>query len=145
MSFGIHPAFLIAGLGLLIALAMIFFACKARSGLATGLLLFSALVLTLPAIYLFLDFHPELFDARFRTHKAFYRDIQVGMTRDQVLAAMETRYPQNGKRQRPKILENEPGKLSFLMNRERSSRPHLEAIYLSLQNGRVISKDYSPD
>jgi hypothetical protein len=145
MSFGIHPAFLIAGVGLLIAAVLVFFGCRGRSGLVTGMLLLFALVLALPAIWLFLEFHPELFDSRYRTYKAFYGDIQVGMTRDQVFATIEARYPQNGKRQRPKIILDEPATLGFLMNHEKSSQPHCESIFLSLTNGRVASKTYSPD
>ena len=60
MSSGIHPAFLIAGIGLLIAAVLVFFGCRARSGLVTGLLLFFALVFATPGIWLFLEFHPEL-------------------------------------------------------------------------------------
>ncbi len=52
-----------------------------------------ALVFLLPAAYVFLAFHPELVDGRFRTYKAFYRDIHVGMTKDQVFAALDRRYP----------------------------------------------------
>src|SRR6267142_5796709 len=100
MSFGIHPFFLIAGIGLLIALVLVVFACRAKSAFATVLLLLFALVFTVPGIYLFLALHPELIDGRYRTYKAFYGDIKVGMTHDQVIAAMQGRYPQNGKRQR---------------------------------------------
>jgi hypothetical protein len=145
MIFGIHPAFVIAGVGLLIASVLVFFACRARSGLTTATLLFFALVVAVPGIWLFLEFHPELFDGRYRTYKAFYRDIQLGMTRDEVFATIQARYPQNGNRQRPKIIEDEPGRLGFLMNRETSSQPHCEGIFLSLMNGRVMSKTYSPD
>lgn len=145
MIFGIHPAFLIAGVGLLIASVLVLYACRARSRLTTALLLFFALVFAMPAIYLFLDFHPELIDGRFRTYKAFYGDIKVGMTRDQVIAAMDARYPQTGKRQRPKIMEDTPNRLGFFMNPETSREPNCEGIFLSLQNGRVVSKDYSPD
>ena len=145
MSFGIHPFFLIAGFGVLIAAVLVFFGCRARSGLATAIMLFFALVFFLPAGFLFLQFHPELFDSRFRTYKAFYDDIKVGMTHDQVIGAMETRYPKNGKRQRPKIWADTPDQLKFFMNPESSREPNCEGISVSLTNGRVASKDYSPD
>jgi hypothetical protein len=145
MIFGIHPAFLIAGVGLLIAAVLVFFGCRARRGLATRILLFFALVFVLPGICLFLEFHPELIDGRFRTYKAFYGDIKVGMTRDQVIAAMEARYPQTGKRRRPKIMEDTPNRLGFFMNPETLREPNCEEIFLSLHSGRVVSKDYSPD
>lgn len=145
MRFGIHPAFLIAGFGLLIALVLVFFACRARSGFATGLLLFFALVFTAPTIFIFLVFHPELVDGRFRTYKAFYHDIQVGMTRDQVVAAMEARYPKNGKRQRPKIIEDSSERLGYFMNPEGSREPGCEGIFIGFRNGCVVNKTYSPD
>jgi hypothetical protein len=40
----------------------------------------------------------RLIDARFRAYRAFYRDIQVGMTRDQVPATRAHRYPTNAPR-----------------------------------------------
>jgi hypothetical protein len=104
-----------------------------------------ALIFTVPAIYLFLVLHPQLIDGRYRAYKAFYGDIQVGMTRDQVIAAMEARYPLNGKRQRPKIMQDDSGQLGFFMNPETSREPNCEGIFLSFDNGHVISKTYSPD
>jgi hypothetical protein len=145
MSFGIHPFFLIAGIGPLIALVLVVFACRAKSAFTTVLLLLFALVFTVPGIYLFLALHPELIDGRYRTYKAFYGDIKVGMTRDQVIAAMQGRYPQNGKRQRPKIMDDEADRLGFFMNPETSREPNCEGIFLGLTNGCVVSKTYSPD
>jgi hypothetical protein len=60
------------------------------------------------AVAALLAFYPELVDARFRTYKKFYGHIQVGMTREQVLAAMEQRYPTRGRRKRPNILNDTP-------------------------------------
>jgi hypothetical protein len=111
MGFGIHPFYVISNAGLLIALVLVFFACRARSGFATALLLVFALLFTVPAIYLCLALHPALIDGRYRIYQAFYRDIQVGMTREQVIAAMDARYPKNGKRQRPRIMQDNPGSL----------------------------------
>jgi phosphoglycerol transferase MdoB-like AlkP superfamily enzyme len=145
LSFGIHPFFLIAGTGLLISLVFVVFAWRAKSAFATVLLLLFALIFTVPSIYLFFALHPEVVDGRFRTYKAFYSDIKVGMTRDQVIAAMQARYPQSGKRQRPKIMDDEADRLGFFMNPEASREPNCEGIFLSLTNGSVASKTYSPD
>lgn len=145
MSFGIHPFFLIAGIGLLIALVLVVFACRAKSALATVLLLLFALIFIVPTGYLFLALHPELVDGRYRTYKAFYGDIKVGMTHDQVIAAMEARYPKGGKRQAPKILADTADGLSFFMNPESSREPNCEGIFLGLTNGSVASKTYSAD
>lgn len=73
------------------------------------------------------------------------RDIQVGMTRDEVFAAIDRRYPKSGARQRPGLLGETADGLSFFMNPETSREPNCEGIFLKLENGRVKSKEYSPD
>ena len=145
MSFGVHPFILIAAIGALAALVAIIFACRAKSRLVTAMLFVLALVFITPAGYVFLAFHPELVDGRFRTYKSFYRDIQVGMTREQVLAAMEQRYPAIGSRTRPKILNDTPEGLGFFMNPETSREPNCEGIFLTLEAGRVTKIVYSAD
>lgn len=104
-----------------------------------------ALLCALPALYIFALLHPELIDARFRAYKAFYSDIREGMTRDDVFALLERRYPPNGPRQRPKVMSDEPTNLGFFMSPEWSREPNCEGIFLQLSSGRVIRKNYSPD
>jgi hypothetical protein len=104
-----------------------------------------ALVFLAPAGCVVLVLFPELVDGRFRTYKAFYHDIHAGMTRDQVLAAMERRYPAGGKRKRPTIMSNTSTNLSFFMNPETSREPNCEGIFLMLDGGRVTNVVYSPD
>ncbi len=145
MSFGVHPFILIAAGGALAALVAIVIACRAKRGLVTAMMVVLALAFIAPAGYVFLAFHPELVDGRFRTYKRFYRDIQVGMTREQVLAAMEQRYPTNGLRKRPKILNDTPEGLGFFMNPETSREPNCEGIFLTLEAGRVTKMVYSAD
>ena len=67
------------------------------------------------------------------------------MTREQVLAAMDQRYPTNGSRKRPKIMDDTPESLGFFMNPETSREPNCEGIFLTLERGRVTRKVYSPD
>src|SRR6476659_240884 len=93
MRFGVHPFVLIAAVSGLLALIAVIIACKAKRGLITAVMLLLALVFIAPAGYLFLAFHPELIDGRFRTYKAFYRDVHLGMTREEVSAALDRRYP----------------------------------------------------
>src|SRR6266576_1393381 len=100
MSFGFHPFILIAAAGALLALTAVAVACFVRSSGFSALMIALALICLLPAAYVFLAFHPALVDGRFRTYKRFYRDIEVGMSRAQVLAAMERRYPADGQRKR---------------------------------------------
>jgi len=145
MSFGVHPFTLIATGGALAALVAIVIACRAKSGLVTAMMVVLALVFIAPTGYVFLAFHPDLVDGRFRTYKRFYGDIQVGMTREQVLTAMEQRYPTNGPRERPKVLNDTPEGLGFLMNPEPSREPNSEGIFLALESGRVTKIVYSAD
>jgi len=145
MSFGVHPFILIAAVGALAALAAIVIACRAKSGLITAIMVALALVFIAPAGCVFLAFHPELVDGRFRTYKRFYQDIKVGMTRDQVLAAMELRYPTNGPRKRPTIMRDTPEGLGFFMSPEASREPNCEGIFLTLEAGRVTKMVYSAD
>ena len=145
MSFEVHPFILIAAGGALAASVAIVIACRAKSGLVTAMMVVLALVFIAPAGYVFLAFHPELVDGRFRTYKRFYHDIQVGMTREQVLAAMEQRYPTNGARLRPKIMNDSADGLGFFMNPETSREPNCEGIFLTLEAGRVTKVVYSAD
>jgi hypothetical protein len=145
MSLGVHPFMLIAAIGAVAALVAVIIACRAQSGFVSAMMLALALVLIAPTAYVFLAFHPELVDGRFRTYKAFYRDIQIGMTREQVYSALERRYPKDGPRQRPKVLNDTPEGLGFFMNPETSREPNCEGIFLTLEGGRVTKKQHSPD
>lgn len=136
---------LIVAFGGLAALVAIVIACRAKRRIVTAMMIVLALAFMVPAGYVCLMFHPELVDGRFRTYKRFYRDIEAGMTREQVLAAMEERYPANGPRQRPMIIEDTPRRLAFFMNPETSREPNCEGIFLTLEAGRVTRLSYSAD
>ena len=136
---------MIAAGGALLALIAVVMACIVRSGGVRALMIVLAFVCLLPSAYVFLAFHPELVDGRFRTYKTFYHDIQVGMTREQVLAAMDRRYPADGPRKRPKIMDDTPTSLGFFMNPETSREPNCEGIFLTLEGGCVTKIVYSPD
>jgi hypothetical protein len=145
MSFGVHPFILVAAAGALLALIAVIIACKARNGFTMALMLLLAVVFIAPAGYVFLAFHPQFVDGRFRTYKAFYRDIQIGMTREQVFTILDRHYPKSGPRQHPKVMDDTTNSLGFFMNPETSREPNCEGIFLKLEGGRVKSKDYSPD
>jgi hypothetical protein len=145
VTFGVHPLILIAAAGAILALVAVVIARLARSGGVKALMAVLTVVFLLPAGYVFLAFHPELVDGRFRTYEAFYRDIQIGMTREQVYSALEHHYPKGGPRQPPKILNDTPEGLGFFMNPETSAEPNCEGIFLTLQAGRVTQKVYSRD
>ena len=145
MSFGVHPIILIAAVGAFLAVGAVIVACTVRRSGIRALMIVLALVFLLPAGFVFVAFHPELVDARFRTYKAFYHDIQVGMTREQVLAAMVQRYPADGPRKRPKIMDDTPTSLGFFMDPETSREPNCEGIFLTLETNHVTKVVYSAD
>ena len=134
---------MIAAVGALGALALIVIACRVKSG--GVMLVVLALLFLTPAGYVLIALNPQLVDGRFGTYKRFYRDIRIGMTRDQVLALMERRYSADGPRMRPKIIDDSPEGLGFFMNPETSREPNCEGIFLTLEQGRVTKKAYSPD
>ena len=145
MSFGVHPLVLAAAIGILLAIvASVIFYFTRHIGTRIVMMIL-VLVFLFPAGYLFTALHPELVDGRFRTYKNFYQDIQVGMTREQVLAAMERRYPKDGPRKRPKIMGDTPEALGFFMDPETSREPNCEGIFLQFESGRVTKKQYSAD
>ena len=94
-----------------------------------------------PALVLSIRF-PAWFDARYRAYQAFYEDVGLGMTRDEVLSTLTRHYPAEGPRSRPRIVEETPSKISFFMNPDHSS---CELITLRLESGRVVRKEYVPD
>ncbi len=67
------------------------------------------------------------------------------MTRDEVFAALDRHYPPTGPRKRPKILRDDTDSIGFFMNPEKSREPNCEGIFLTLKEGRVITRIYSPD
>ncbi len=145
MLSSLHPFVLAAAVGAVLALVALIVAWLARTSTAKTVMIVLAVIFLVPAGYVLVGLNPWLVDSRFRTYRAFYRDIEVGMTREQVLAALEHRYPTNGPRKRPKILNDTPDGLGFFMNPETSREPNCEGIFLSFEQGRVTNKTYSPD
>lgn len=141
----VHPVLLIAGLCTIAAIVAAVFAIRAAS--RTRCFVFSGLSILciIPAIFVFLLLHPELIDARFRTYKAFYRDIHEGMTRDEINSLLDQHYPKTGVRQRPTVMEDTSKRLGFFMNPETSREPNCEGIFLSIHDGHLTAKKYSED
>lgn len=88
---------------------------------------------------------PHLVDARYRAYREFYDDLEIGMTREQVLAALENHYPTDGPRQRPKPVGHTEDRMGFFMNPEHSHDPNCEGIFLDFSGGQMTRKRYSPD
>jgi len=145
MGFGLHPIFLIAIVTLIGALACLFSAYLASSWLKRGILIVAALFLLTPSGVALICIKPELVDGRYKTYKQLYGDIHVGMSRAEVMTLIDQHYPSEGKRLRPKIIEDSDKKLSFFMNPEDSTEPNCEGIFLRIQDDSVIKKSYARD
>jgi len=141
----VHPVVLAAVVGAGAALVALVIAWLVRNSAVKAMMIVLALVFLLPGVYLFVGLNPWLVDSRFRTYRKFYEEIEIGMTREQVLAALERRYPTDGPRKRPKILNDTPEGLGFFMNPETSREPNCEGIFLTLEGGRVTKRVYSAD
>jgi hypothetical protein len=147
MNLPFHPVFLVAAacfVGAMVVLVLLL-RLKGRGARITLSLLF--LLLMVPPLYVFAALNPWLVDARFRTYRAFYHDIQIGMTRAEVMAVMDRHYPTNGPRQRPIFLgdADDGSGFGFFMNPEASQEPNCESIFLRLHDGKVSGKTYLPD
>ena len=145
MGFGLHPIFLIAIVTLIGALVCLVFACLASNWLKRGILIVVALFLLAPSGAALICLKPELVDGRYSTYKQLYGDIEVEMSRAQVMKLVDQHYPSGGKRLRPKVLEDSEVKLSFFMNPEDSAAPDCEGIFLQMEDDSVVKKSYVRD
>ena len=145
MEFGLHPLLLIAAVTLIGALVCLIFACIASHWLKRGVLIVAALFLLTPSGVALMVLKPELIDGRYKTYKQLYGDIDIGMSRAQVMTLVDQYYPSGGKRLRPTIVEDSDKKLSFWMNPEDSTEPNCEGIFLRMQNNKVVRKSYARD
>jgi hypothetical protein len=145
MSSSIHPIFVLAALGVIASIILLFTVFRVRSiGLKVLLVLIAVLTLV-PAGLVALVIYPEWVDARFRSYKTFYADIQLGMTREEVMAVQAKLYPEGGPRLKPRIIVDEAEHLTFFMHPETSEEPNCEGILLAFKEGKMTSKTYSPD
>lgn len=88
--------------------------------------------------------HPGILEPRFRAYQRFYNAISPGMSKEQVLTLRDLHYPSGGARKPPELFEHE-GRFYFFMDREGQREPNCEGIFLTMSNGTVIGKHYSPD
>ena len=135
----------VAIFGVILALTVvgITFRCSSTSkrillGLVSAILLF-------PSCLIILVLNPWLVDARFATYRAFYKDIEIGMTRSQVKNLIQQHYPDGGSRVAPILLEDTDVSLDFFMNPESNKEPNCEGIFLTMQNDQVTRIFYSAD
>ena len=145
MEVASHPFVLFAALSAVAALLVFVAAFQSVRGWRRAACILLASFLLIPLVYVFQALHQEMLDPRFRTYKSFYADIHVGMTRSEVLSLLERHYPSTGPRKTPDVIQNQPERLSFLMNPEDSGGPNAEGISVVLQRDRVVAKHYAPD
>ena len=146
MSSSTDPIFVLAALGVVATVIMLITVFKVRSMGLKVLLLGIAVITLTPAGFVLVAMHPEWADDRFRSYKAFYDGIHLGMTRDEVMALQSQLYPIDGPRRRPLVIMDEAQNLTFFMDPEDSaSSVNCEAIILDIREGKVTAKTYSPD
>jgi hypothetical protein len=145
MSLGMHPIVFAAIVGGIFALIAGFVAIRSKSTATRLLMILLALLLLLPTGLVIVGLNPWLVDARFRAYRSFYRDIETGMTRQQVMELVHRHYPTGGPRGTPNIVEDSQTSLGFFMNPEDSREPNCEGIFLTLTDDRVTKVSYSAD
>lgn len=146
MSPSTHPLYIMAALGSVASVIMLGTVFQVRSKGLKALLLLIAVLTLAPLGLVVVAMYPEWLDARIRSYKGFYDGIQLGMTRDEVMAVQAQLYPAGGPRRKPRIIMDEPDSLTFFMDPEDpSSAVDCEAILLDLKAGKVVTKKYSPD
>ena len=145
MRLGFHPIYLIAVFTLSGTITCLVLTCLVSGWLKRSLLILVALILLAPSGLVLMIHMPELVDARYRSYKRFYNDIQPGMTRSEVMELVDRHYPLDGKRLRPKVMEDSEIKLGFFMNPEGEHGPSCEGIFMTMQEDRVVKKHYSKD
>jgi hypothetical protein len=144
MHFLMHPIVL-AVLGSTIGFLLLVAAYLTKRGSLRAFFVSLGAFCLLPAGLVFVLMNPGIFDSRFRPYQTFYKSINIGMTRAEILSLMGQHYPTNGPRQVPKIMEDTPERLGFFMNPEGSTEPNCEGIFLDMKNGIISRKRYSSD
>ncbi len=145
MNFGVHPIILIGVTSAVVALIAVITACRTSKGMVRMLAFVTTLIALVPAISLIVALNPWMADARFRTYRAFYQDVEVGMSKADVQKLLAEYYPTNGARGYPQTVYDDATQLGYFMNPEHSREPNCEGIFLSLSNSIVVSKSYSAD
>ena len=145
MSYEINPLIIIAAIGAALAILSGFFIIRSKATKVRIGLSILALALLMPSFLVVAVFYPWLYDARFRTYRSFYKDIKIGMTRDQVMEVAYIHYPEGGTRGFPKVMREDENNLGFFMNPEESSEPNCEGIFLQFRDGKVVRVHYSAD
>jgi hypothetical protein len=84
-------------------------------------------------------------DGRIAHFHRLFAEIEVGMDRGSLFAAMARIYPDGGTRLKPKIQTDSKDEIVLFMSPESAREPNCEAIILSLAHDRISRKRYSID
>jgi len=85
----------------------------------------------------FIDFSPV------KPFHRFYNSIHDGMTKKEVMAALHFEFPDKGPFPIP-VLNEDTNRLGFILDPTKQAY-NAEGVFLTLQDGRVVSKAYSAD
>lgn len=120
-------------------------AWRSQSLSARLILTFLMLCFLVPTGVLTVGMNPWILDARYRTYREFFWSIRREMTREEVMAVMNSFYPPGEARKRPTTVSDSAYQLSFRMDPEGKTEPRNETILLRMDNGQVTGADYIPD
>jgi hypothetical protein len=102
----------------------------------TGFTLIIVFVLGIFAFY-FIDFSPT------KPFHRFHNAIQVGMTTNEVMAALHFEFPDKGRFPVP-VLNQDTNRFIFILDPTKQAY-NAEDVFVTLQDGRVTGKQYSAD
>jgi hypothetical protein len=86
----------------------------------------------------FVDFTPV------KPYQRFYNAVQNGMTHTEVMNTLHRQFPANGRFPVPVLSGHDTNGMSFFLDPAQGAY-NAEGVFLSLSNGRVTAKVYSPD
>lgn len=145
MVAGILPFFIVAAICLLVMLVFAAACFRAKNALGRVTWALLALMCAVPAAWLFMAVYPELRDPRYKTYRAFYGDIQPGMSRAELDGLLDRHYPPRGARTRPSLGPESSGYVYLFMDPEGSKKRDIMGVLVKMQDGKVLDKEYVAD
>jgi predicted membrane protein len=79
-----------------------------------------------------------------KPYKRFFAAVQVGMTEQEVLGLLHREFPEGGRLSVPVRRDFTSNQMAFFLDPNESAW-NAEAIFIQLNDGRVVSKKYSRD
>jgi len=79
-----------------------------------------------------------------KPYKRFFSAINEGMIEVEVMAVLHQEFPQGGRFPVPVLRSDETNRLMFFLDPNQGAY-NAEGIFVTLRNGKVVAKEYSPD